>query len=101
MWPNVKYGFKATLMLQLLPRSYFGSYILMVFRPAIVKKDSLYLGQSLRQFWHTLKEHQTAVSTLNKRKSALAEHVCDTKHAIAWENSTIITTSNRYGQNVA
>jgi hypothetical protein len=30
----------------------------------------------------------------------LAEHVCDTKHAIAWENSTIITTSNRYGQNV-
>ncbi len=34
----------------------------------------------------------------NKGKSALAEHVCDTKHAIAWENSKIITTNNRYGQ---
>ncbi len=47
---------------------------------------------------HALKEHQKAVSTLNKGKSALAEHVCDTKHAIAWENSKIITTNNRYGQ---
>ena len=28
----------------------------------------------------------------------MAEHVCDTKHAIAWENSKIITTNNRYGQ---
>ena len=33
-----------------------------------------------------------------ENKSALAEHVCDTKHAIAWENSKIITTNNRYGQ---
>ncbi len=24
--------------------------------------------------------------------------MCDTKHAIAWENSKIITTNNRYGQ---
>ena len=57
-----------------------------------------YLGQSKRQFGTRLKEHQKAVSTLNKGKSALAEHVCDTKHAIAWENSKIITTNNRYGQ---
>jgi hypothetical protein len=46
-----------------------------------------YLGQSKRQFGTRLKEHQKAVSTLNKGKSALAEHVCDTKHEIAWENS--------------
>jgi hypothetical protein len=45
-----------------------------------------------------LKEHQKAVSTLNKGKSALAEHVCDTKHEIAWENSKVSTTNNRYSQ---
>ncbi len=48
-----------------------------------------YLGQSKRQFGTRLKEHQKAVSTLNKGKSAFA---------IAWENSKIITTNNRYGQ---
>ena len=31
-------------------------------------------------------------------KSALAEHVCKTSHKIAWEDSKIITTNNRYGQ---
>ena len=35
-----------------------------------------YLGQSERQFGTRLKEHQKAVSTLDKGKSALAEHVC-------------------------
>ena len=44
-----------------------------------------YLGQSKRQFGTWLKEHQNAVSTINKGKSALAEHVCDTKYEIAWE----------------
>ena len=38
-----------------------------------------YLGQSKHQFGTRLKEHQKAVSTLNKGKSALAEHMCDTK----------------------
>jgi hypothetical protein len=37
-----------------------------------------------------LKEHQKAVSALNKGKSALAEHVCDTKHEITWENSKVV-----------
>jgi hypothetical protein len=37
-----------------------------------------------------LKEHQKAVSTLNRGKSALAEHVCDTKHGITWENSKVV-----------
>jgi hypothetical protein len=57
-----------------------------------------YLGQSKRQFGTRLKEHQKAVSTLDKGKLALAEHVCDTKHEIAWENSKVIITNNRYGQ---
>ena len=57
-----------------------------------------YLGQSKRQFGTRLKEHRKAVSTLDKGKSALAEHVCYTKHEIAWENSKVITTNNRYGQ---
>ena len=52
-----------------------------------------YLGQSKRQFGTRLKEHQKAVSTLDKGKS---EHVCYTKHEIAWENSKVITTNNRY-----
>jgi hypothetical protein len=54
--------------------------------------------QSKRQFGTRLKEHQKAVSTLNRGKSALAEHVCDTKNEIAWENYKVITTNNRYGQ---
>jgi hypothetical protein len=56
------------------------------------------LGQSKRQFGTQLKEHQKAVSTLDKGKSALAQNVCYTKHEIAWENSKVITTNNRYGQ---
>ena len=46
--------------------------------------------------------------TINKRdnqrhlsrefQSVLAEHVCDTKHVIAWVNSTVITTNNRHAQ---
>ena len=35
-----------------------------------------YLGQSKRQFGTRRKEHQKAVSTFDKGKSALAEHVC-------------------------
>ena len=48
-----------------------------------------YLGQSKHQFGTWLKEH-------NKGKSALSEHVCDTKHKIVSEKSKIITTNNRY-----
>ena len=41
---------------------------------------------------------QRAVYNLYSSKSALAEHVCKTSHKIAWEDSKIITTNNRYGQ---
>ena len=41
---------------------------------------------------------ERAVSNFNSSKSALAEHVCETSHNIAWEDSRIITTNNRYGQ---
>ena len=43
-----------------------------------------YLGQSKRQVGTRLKEYQKAVSTSDKGKSALAEHICYTKHEIAW-----------------
>ena len=52
----------------------------------------------LTQICTRLKEHQRAVSNFNSSKSALAEHVCETSHNIAWEDSRIITTNNRYGQ---
>ena len=60
--------------------------------------EKVYLGQTKRQFCTRLKEHQRAVSNFNSSKSALAEHVCETSHNIAWEDSKIITTNNRYGQ---
>jgi hypothetical protein len=63
-------------------------YILYHAVTAIIKE---YLGQSKRQFATRLNEHQKAVSSLDKRKSALADHVCYTKHEIAWENSKVIT----------
>ena len=43
---------------------------------------------------------QRAVPNFNSSKSALAEHVCETSHNIAWEDSRIITTNNRYGQSL-
>ena len=58
----------------------------------------VYLGQTKRQFCTRLKEHQRAVSNFNSSKSALAEHVCETSNNIAWEDSRIITTNNRYGR---
>ena len=60
--------------------------------------EKVYLGQTKRQFCTRLKEHQRAVSNFNSSKSALAEHVCETSHNIAWEDSRNITTNNRYGQ---
>ena len=50
--------------------------------------EKVYLGQTKRQFCTRLKEHQRAVSNFNNSKSALAEHVCETSHNIAWEDST-------------
>ena len=44
------------------------------------------------------REHRRAVSNFNSSKSALAEHVCETSHNIAWEDSRLITTNNCYVQ---
>jgi hypothetical protein len=75
-----------------------GNYFYAVYSIPCGDCEKEYLGQSKRQFGTRLKEHQKAVSTLDKGKSALAEHVCYTKHEIAWENSKVITTNNHYGQ---
>ncbi len=42
------------------------------------------------QFGTRLKGQQKAVSTLNKGKSALAEHVCDTKHVTVWKIAILL-----------
>ena len=60
--------------------------------------EKVYLGQTKRQFCTRLKEHQRAVSNFNSSKSAVAEHVCETSHDIAWEDPKIITTNSCYGQ---
>ena len=55
---------------------------------------------SVRQnvsFAHVLKNIK-GLSLTFTAQSALAEHVCKTSHKIAWEDSKIITTNNRYGQ---
>ena len=61
--------------------------------------EKVYPGQTKRwRFCTRLKQHQRVVSNFNSSKSVLAEHVCETNHNIAWEDSRIITTNNRYGQ---
>ena len=48
-----------------------------------------YLGETKRLFGTRLKEHQKAVFNLvlDSSKAALAEHVCQTNHNIAWKDS--------------
>ena len=46
----------------------------------------------------TTQRFQRAVSDSNSSKSVLAEHMCETSHNIASDDSRIITTNNRYGQ---
>ena len=41
---------------------------------------------------------QRAVLNSQSEKSVLAEHVCQTSHTIAWDNSTVVATNNRYAQ---
>ena len=38
---------------------------------------------------------------LCRSKSALSEHLCQTSHKIAWEDSKIITTNSRYVQRLS
>jgi hypothetical protein len=59
-----------------------------------------HLGQSKCQFGTRLKEHQKAVSTSDKGKSTLAEHVCYTKYKIVWENSNSVQTTKRTSQSL-
>ena len=57
-----------------------------------------HIGQTKRQLWTRLKEHQKAFSISKKDNSAFSEHTCQTNHTIAWDNSKIITTNRRYYQ---
>ena len=55
-----------------------------------------YIGQTKRQYGTRLKEH--TVSFQKKDNSALSEHMWQTNPSIAWDNSKIITTNQRYHQ---
>ena len=57
-----------------------------------------YIEQTKCQFATRLKEHQKAVALSRKDNSALSEHTCQTNHTVAWNNSKIITTNQRYHQ---
>ena len=54
--------------------------------------------RSHKKFVVTTLFQRATVSNFKSSKSALAEHVCETSHNIAWGDSRIITTNNRYGQ---
>ena len=51
----------------------FRKLMLYILYHAVTACEKEYLGQSERQFGTRLKEHQKAVSTLDKGKSALAD----------------------------
>ena len=59
-----------------------------------------YLCETKRQFGTHSEDgtRQKAVSILGSSKSALAEHVRQTNHNIAWNDSKVITTNDLYGQ---
>ena len=52
--------------------------------------------RSHKKFVVTTLFQRAAVSNFKSSKSALAEHVCETSHNIAWGDSRIITANNRY-----
>ncbi len=59
----------------------------------------LYHAVTVRKsIWVTLNASLAHSEKNVKGKSALEEHVCDTKHVITLENSKIITTNTHYGQ---
>ena len=65
--------------------------------PVIARKYKL-SGSNKTPVLHTSERTSRAVSNFNSSKSALAEHVCETSHNIAWEDSKIIINHYRYGQ---
>ena len=52
----------------------------------------VYMGQT---FVARFKQHQQAVFTGKREKSALAEHTLETGHEIEWANATILTSCSR------
>ena len=52
-----------------------------------------YIRLTKRQFGTCLKGPQQAVSLSKRNNSALSEHMCQTNHTMAWDNSKIITTN--------
>ena len=57
-----------------------------------------YVGETQRKFITRKSEHQKAVARRQGKKSALADHVIKTNHDIAWDEATILRTSNNWHQ---
>ena len=57
-----------------------------------------YVGETQRKFITRKSEHQKAVARRQGEKSALADHVIKTNHDIAWDEATILRTSNNWHQ---
>ncbi|XP_068756578.1 uncharacterized protein [Montipora capricornis] len=57
-----------------------------------------YVGETQRKFSTRKGEHQKAVARRQCKKSALADHVTNTNHDIAWDEATILRTNSNWHQ---
>ena len=57
-----------------------------------------YVGETQRKFSTRKGEHQKAVARGQCKKPALADHVTNTNHDIAWDEATILRTNSNWHQ---
>ena len=57
-----------------------------------------YIGETGRAVGTRRKEHQRSVKYLDVDKSALAEHIYEYDHGIAWEKTEILCRDSRWSQ---
>ena len=60
--------------------------------------EKSYTGETKRKFETRKKEHQKAVSQLDTKKSALAEHHVKTGHDILWSDYKLLRTCDKFKQ---
>lgn len=57
-----------------------------------------YIGETGRALETRKREHQAAVRLMKKERSALAEHCCETGHAIKWDSTKILNKEQKWHQ---
>ena len=60
--------------------------------------DVEYIGETGRAFGTRQDEHERAVRLKKSGNSALAKHVHDEDHSVAWKKSRILCKENRWAQ---